>query len=53
VSAVRVRAPIRENRLVLECPSKASRRKLYEGIRRHKGAIRCNISLSQREFANK
>ncbi len=50
---VRVRAPPGEMRLVLECPSKASRRLLYTGIRRHKGAIKCNISLSVTEYRNK
>jgi hypothetical protein len=32
---------------VLNCPSKASRRMLYAGIRRSKGQIKCNISLSK------
>jgi hypothetical protein len=38
---------------VLECPSKSSRRQLYEGIRKHKGDIRCNISLTKTEYTNK
>jgi hypothetical protein len=38
---------------VIECPSKASRRQLYEGIRKHKGSIQCNISLTHTEYSNK
>ena len=48
-----MKAPPGENRLVLECPSKSSRRQLYEGIRKHKGNIRCNISLTKTEYTNK
>jgi hypothetical protein len=40
-------------RLVLDCPSKASRRSLYTAIRKHKGNIKCNISLSGTEYRNK
>jgi hypothetical protein len=50
---IRVKAPPGEQRLVLECPSKSSRRQLYEGIRKHKGDIRCNISLTKTEYTNK
>jgi hypothetical protein len=48
-----VKAPPGEQRLVVECPSKSSRRQLYEGIRRNKGNIKCNISLSRMEYTNK
>ena len=50
---VRVKAPPGEMRLVLDCPSKSSRRQLYEGIRNHKGDIRCNISMTKAEYTNK
>jgi hypothetical protein len=50
---VRVKAPPGEMRLVLDCPSKASRRLLYTGIRKHRGDIKCNISLSALEYRNK
>jgi hypothetical protein len=49
----RVAAPPGEQRLVLECPTKSSRRQLYAGIRRSKGDIRCNISLTKLEYENK
>ena len=38
---------------MLECPCKTSRRLLYEGIRRHNGDIKCNISLSKTEYIAK
>jgi hypothetical protein len=50
---IRVAAPPGEQRLVLECPTKSSRRQLYAGIRRSKGDIRCNISLTKLEYENK
>jgi hypothetical protein len=53
MGCVRVKAPPGEMRLVLECPSKASRRLLYAAIRRNKGNIKCNISLSTLEYNNK
>jgi hypothetical protein len=37
----------------LECPSKASRRSLYAALRKHKGNIKCNISLTAAEYRNK
>lgn len=53
MNCTRVAAPSGETRMVIECPSKVSRRQLYEGIRRHKGDIKCNISLSRTEYQNK
>jgi hypothetical protein len=50
---IRVKSPPGEQRLVLECPSKASRRLLYDGIRKNKGSIKCNISMSALEYSNK
>jgi hypothetical protein len=48
-----VKAPPGEQRLVLECPCKVSRRLLYEAIRKNKGEIKCNISLTKTEYVNK
>jgi hypothetical protein len=50
---VRIKAPPGEMRLVIECPSKASRRLLYTGLRKHRGDIKCNISQSMMEYRNK
>jgi hypothetical protein len=52
-NCTRVAAPAGETRMVIECPSKVSRRSLYEGIRTHKGEIKCNISLTRTEYQNK
>ena len=50
---VRVATPKHEQRIAIECASKASRRLLYTAIRRNKGQIKCSMSLSPVEYTNK